>query len=507
MKFTKYELNLSTSLLYKISTCVIGILIPRLFILSYGSDINGLQSSIAEFFTYIALIEAGVGDASVQALFGPIARNDYKKANGVLSATTYFYNRIGVIYFMLLFAFATLYPILVEVPNLSYLTIFLYIVFAGAATGLNFFFQAKIILILRANGDSYFENIFLLASFLTSSAIKIWLILNGQSIVLIQVSYFCISLLIMCGYYILVKKRYVWVNFHEVPDKKAIEQKDSVLVHKISCLIFNNTDIILLTFICGLKIVSIYAMYKMVMNMVRSIIASFVDSFNYKLGQTYNNSSLTYYCKIVDSFNVCYSAFSFAMFTVASLLLLPFLRLYTDGMDMNYILPWLPYLYVTIEVLQIGRESMQRTALVAGHFKNTLNQAIIEAFLNLGTTVLAMYIFSYLWGAEAGLYGALFGTICALLYRTIAINIYSNRIILKRSSWFTFKIMGINCLLYILVCIIALLIDWTSIDSYLLLFVYALFTSLFVFVIYFVVHVMTNRKLMEPIVRTVLQKK
>lgn len=505
-RFSKYELNLSTSLLYKIATCTIGILIPRLFILSYGSEINGLQSSVAELFTYIALIEAGVGDASVQALFGPLARKDYKTANGILSATTFFYNRIGGIYFILLFLLATLYPLLVEVTGLSFFTIFAYILFAGAATGLNFFFQSKVILILRANGDTFFENLFLLISFVFSSALKIGLILMGESIVLIQVSYFSISLVMMVGYYFLARKRYDWINFHSIPDKEAISQKNSVIVHKISALIFNNTDIILLTFICGLRVVSIYAMYKMVMNMVRALIASFVDSFNYKLGQTFNNSPVTYYCKIVDSFNVCYSAFSFAMFTIASLLLLPFLRLYTDGMDMNYILPWLPYFYVTIEVLQIGRESMQRTALVAGHFKNTLNQAIIEAAINIGVTIVAMLVCSKALDKEAGLYGALIGTICALLYRTIAINIYSNKIILKRSSFNTFKIMGVNILLYALVCCGAVYVNWDIVDSYATLLYTAVIVALIILPLYGIAHLITNKSLVLPVIQFVIQR-
>lgn len=498
-KFSKYELNLSTSLLYKIATCAIGILIPRLFILSYGSEVNGLQGSIAEFFIYITLIEAGVGSASVQALFGPIARQDFKAANGILSATTYFYNKIGLYYFMLLLALATLYPAFVHVGNLSYLTIFLYIFFAGAATGLNFFFQSKVILILRANGDVYFENLFLLASFLLSSTIKIILILSEQSIVFIQLSYFLISLLVMFGYYLLVKKKYSWVNFHTTPNIAAISQKNSVLVHRISSLVFNNTDIILLTFICGLKVVSLYTMYKMVINMVRALIASFVDSFDYKLGQAFQTETRAYYCKMVDSFNICYSIFSFALFTVASILLLPFMRLYTDGMDMNYIFPLLPYLYVIIEALQIGREAMTRTSIVAGHFKKTLNQAIIEMFINLGFTIGFMFLFKHIWNETAGLYGALLGTISALAYRTFAMNAYSNHVILERSVWETNKIMLVNFILYALVSFVSVKVDWSFLSSYVHLIIAGAFLFIIIFTFYVAVHSLTSYPIMKMV--------
>ena len=46
MKGKKSIYNLITSLIYKIGVCIIGLLIPRLFIMSYGSEINGLQLSL-----------------------------------------------------------------------------------------------------------------------------------------------------------------------------------------------------------------------------------------------------------------------------------------------------------------------------------------------------------------------------------------------------------------------------------------------------------------------------
>lgn len=58
-------------------TTLIGVIIPRLFIVSYGSEANGLVSSLKQIFAYFALLEAGVGGATLQALYGPMARNDH----------------------------------------------------------------------------------------------------------------------------------------------------------------------------------------------------------------------------------------------------------------------------------------------------------------------------------------------------------------------------------------------------------------------------------------------
>ena len=56
----------------QVITLLLGIIIPKLMIVSYGSEVNGLLSSIRQVFVYVALLEAGIGTASLQALYAPI---------------------------------------------------------------------------------------------------------------------------------------------------------------------------------------------------------------------------------------------------------------------------------------------------------------------------------------------------------------------------------------------------------------------------------------------------
>jgi len=451
MKGKKSIYNLITSLIYKIGVCIIGLLIPRLFIMSYGSEINGLQSSVSQIFAYISLIEAGVGEATLQSLFKPIAQKDYKKANAILSATTYYYNKIGIIYFIILIIISFCYSYVISVESISYFTVVGYIIFSGLTTGLNFFYQSKILLVLQAEGDIYINSLVTMSIYFVTSFIKIICIMLGYNIVVIQIGYFIVNIIGTVIYYFIAKKKYSWIQFYENPDREAISQKNAVLIHKISGIIFQNTDIIILTFVCGLKVVSIYTMYKLVINMITTIISSFGDSFNFVLGQVFNSEHRGKFEKVIDAFNVFYSAIAFALFTITNILILPFLKLYTKGMDINYIYPILPFLYIIIEVLQVGREAMLRTITVAGHFKKTLYATIIEMSINIVISIGAVFIFKNIWGEIAGLYGVLLGTIVALLYRTLEINKYANKKILDRSSWKTNKIILINILLYLLV--------------------------------------------------------
>ena len=247
-------------------------------------------------------------------------------------------------------------------------------------------------------------------------------------------------------------------------------------------------------------------MYKLVIGMVTTIIASFSDSFNYKLGQTYNNNTTEYYCKMIDVFNLGYSAFAFALFAITSVLIIPFLRLYTQGMDINYIFPLLPILYIVIEVLQVGREAMLRTITVAGHFQKTLYQAVIEMALNIIVTICAMLLCKYFWGVESCLYGALLGTIVALLYRTFVTNKYANVVLLKRSPWKTNKVMFVNILLYLVVYFIMNTFDWSFIDNYWSLIITTLIVSIIVLVIIIVPQVFVNRNEAQYLLRVIRKR-
>lgn len=479
-KDKKSILNFSVSIFYKVATILIGILLPKLFITTYGSAINGLQSSVTQIFTYIALLESGIGVSTIQSLYKPIANKDYKTANSYLSATTQYYNKIGVIYFLILFIVAIVYPFVVTIDGTSYITVFLYIILSGALTGISFFYLAKIKLLISAEGDGYIVSAVSMLIYICSSICKIALILVGVNIVVVQAAFLTINLVFTFVYYIIAKRKYPWVSFREKPDFSCVAQKNSVMVHKISGLIFQNVDIILLTFLCDLKIVSIYTLYKMVVNMVTTVITTIGDSINFVLGQTFNtekNIEKPKYCSIIDTYNVFYSAISFALFGVLFVLLLPFMRLYTNGMDINYILPALPYLFLIIEFLTVGRDAMLRTIEVAGHFKKTQSRAVIEAALNLTTSIVAILICKHYFGYVGGLYGALIGTIISMLYRTIDINIYANKKVLSRSSKKTFKVMLTNFVLFVSVILFNSFQKMT-IDNYMQFFIVAAVLSL-----------------------------
>lgn len=423
-------------------TTLIGIVIPRLFIVSYGSEVNGLLSSIKQIFAYFALLEAGVGGATLQALYGPMARDDHEEISAVLSATNRFYRKTGLLYALGVIILALVYPLLVQ-SELPYYLVLGVILFQGEAGVVKYFVTSKLQLLMKVDGKNYILTNLGTVFTIISNLARIILMYMGANVLSVQ-SVFCVidvmQVLLIVGY---TQKHYAWLDLSAKPNFGAISQRNSVLVHQLSGLVFNNTDTIILTLFCGLKTVSVYAMYNMLFGMVANVIGYISSSVSFAMGQIFN-SDREHFKKIQEAYETFYLAISFALFTIAYIFILPFLRLYTAGVsDVNYIDEWIPVLFVVYQVLNYGRNTSASIIDYAGHYQQTQWRSTLETCINLVASFVAVHFL--------GIYGVLLGTIAALLYRTNDTILYANHKIMQRSAWPTYRRWLRNLVLLIVV--------------------------------------------------------
>lgn len=421
---------------------VVGIIIPRLFITSFGSEVNGFLSSINQVFTYIVLLEAGVGTATLQALYKPIATNDREKVNGIMSATAQFYRRTGLCYLACVVLLAIIYPLFIEsqIPVWQQVAVILIV---GGSNSIGYFVHGKLRMLLRADGRSYaYTNAYTLVQ-LGTNVTKIVMILLGLNIVFVQLGHM-VLLFLLAGYIKwYCKRHYPWLNLKAKPDKAAISQKNSVLVHEISQMVFNHTDILILTIFTDLRVVSIYTIYIMVVDIISTLIGNVHNSFSFRLGQIFNTDKARY-TKIYELYELGIIIFSMLLYCITYNFLLPFIGLYTAGItDINYVDKWLPVLFVSIKLLVSGRMLASATIGYAGYFKQTKNRALLETLINLVVSLATVPVF--------GIYGVLFGTIAALLYRTNDIIIFTRRRILHNSPIRSYSKWLVNLFVFVLV--------------------------------------------------------
>ena len=243
--------NAGFGILAQILTMAVGIVIPRLVLVNLGSEANGLLSSVGNILTYMSLLEAGVGTATLQALYKPCATNDYKSENRIMAATDYFYRRTGKIYLLIVIFISIVYTFVVR-TDLSKLDVFIVVLLSGLSGVISYFFQGKFKIFLSAEGKTYVNTNIVTIIHIATSITKAALLSIGFGVVAVQVSAFVFNLVQVTVYLIYMKHHYPWLNMREKPDFDAISQRNAVLVHQISGLIFSNTDVLLLTLFAGL---------------------------------------------------------------------------------------------------------------------------------------------------------------------------------------------------------------------------------------------------------------
>lgn len=423
-------LNIITGALSQLIIICLGIVIPRLVLVSYGSTVNGLLTSINQIFACFSLFEAGIGVAALQSLYAPVATQNRSEIASIMAATHRFYKMAGTLYIAAVILLSFVYPVAVH-TDLDFFFVVGIILFSGLGNGINFIIQAKYRILLQAEGRSYvIANINTFIQIATN-LIKTVLLLAGFDVLVVQFSFFLLCILQSVVYLIYIRKKYSWLDLRHTKAEHTIGQKSATLIHQISSLVFNNTDVLLLTFMADLKVVSVYTIYNMIITMVNTLVQQVASGFDFRLGQLYNSDRDSYF-QLHHLFETFYLILIFVSMTMVYVLILPFMRLYTAGVDdTNYLEPMYALIFVLVPLLTYGRTAASNLINYAGHFKNTQWRAVTEMCINLSVTVLGIWKF--------GIYGALLGTIVASLYRTNDMILYVYRHLLPGSPWQTYK--------------------------------------------------------------------
>ena len=448
--------NVVFSVLVKILTFAVGIVIPRLLIVSYGSATNGLLQTVSSIFTYIGLIFAGVGSAGIQGLYKPLANNDRQEISAVLVAVKQYYRKLLFWFAICSCGFGLLFPLIIQ-GELSFGVVSGVILIEGFSLILTYYFTYTMQTLLTADGRDYVIQLIQFAVFLVTSATKILLILSGVSVLVLQFAYLLINILQISIYKAYIRRQYPWIDWQATPNHTPLEKRKNFLINGVAWTVFSSTDTVLISAFCGLALTSVYSMYNMVFANLNLILAFFYSSIYFILGQVYHKDQ-TEYLALHDGFESVISGLTFGVLATAYVLILPFLRLYTQNIhDINYIDGYLPILFCVVQILSNARMISGNLINLTNNPQLTNKASIIEVIINLALSILLVNLI--------GIHGVLIATAVGLLYKTNFIINVSNRKILKRSPIRTYITLGTNCLLFAVVAIVSGYVD-LGIDSY-----------------------------------------
>ncbi len=403
-------LNIITDLGGKMLILIMGIILPKLYVENFGSDTNGLISSINNILIYVNLLEAGIGGAAAQSLYNSIAKRDQDGVNGIMSATNKFYKKTGTYFVLIVCVLCVIYPYCVT-SDLPFWLISSLVFLSAIPSAVKYFFIGKYTILLEADNRAYILNVVTLISTLVTNFSRIVLILLGKDIIVVQLSYVAVSILQMLVIYMIVNRKYKTLNLSAEPNKIALSKSKYVLVHTISATIFSNIDVLTLTFFCDLKTVSVYTVYYTVFLQVSQMIKGISNGTKASFGQIYSLNKAQFR-KNYNNFKIWYRFIAGTVLTAAAVSTMPFIRIYTRNFtDENYLSMVFPLLFFLSNYLDVIRWPEVVAVNSTGFFKETAKQAVLETFINL--------VFSILLVSKFGINGVLMATIVSLAYRTI----------------------------------------------------------------------------------------
>ena len=439
MKAKRSIYNLIAALVSQGVIMILGFIIPKLTLTNYGSETNGYMTMVSQVYAYIGLLEAGLSTAVVQALYAPVASNNKEEISSIINAAQKYYMKIARYYAIAVLATSIIVPLFIN-TSLSKIEMNIYFLLFGVSNVINFCFTAAMRPLLLAEGKNYVNSNITLIFHIVSQVAKIVLLMYGIDIVILQLVYSIINITQIAVYCFYFKRAYKWLDKKAPPNNKALRQRNAFFWQQINNLIFSCTDVMLLSFFCDLKVASVYAVYMLVFNSLSTVMSTITSSTQFILGQEYN-SNRDRYVKVHRIYESFILTIAFFIFSVAVLLTIPFIRIYTSTVtDINYIDYLLPILFCVNGLLATCKGTSLCLINFSFHAKQTMNRTFFEAGLNLLISVVLV--------SRLGIRGVLIGTGVALLYRLIDTLFYSNRVILKTSIIPTAKLYTVNFVVF-----------------------------------------------------------
>lgn len=408
----KFLYNSVSTGIYQIIVMIVGFITPRVMLKVYGSEINGLVSSIAQFISYFNLVEAGIANAAIYALYKPLAENNYKSINGVVSAAKKFYTMSGYVFILLVGGLSIVYPVFITTNALSPIDVGLLVLVLGVSGALEFFTLSKYRVLLSADQKTFVISIASTIHMIINTLIIVLLANFKINIVLLRaialISVFLRSIIL----YLYVKINYKFINYKSKPNNEALNKRWDALYLQILGSVQTGTPVILATMFTNLKMVSVYSIFNMVLQGINGVLSIFMSGLSASFGEIIAKKEENTLKKAYREFEYIYYLIITIVYSVAIITILPFVKIYTRGItDVNYEMPLIGFLFVLNGLLYNIKTPQGMLVMSAGLYKETRIQTTIQGLI----VVLGGIILGY----SFGLVGILIASCLSNLYRDI----------------------------------------------------------------------------------------
>lgn len=433
----KFALNSLTAAAYQVIVMIAGFITPRLMIATYGSEVNGLVSSLNQFISYITLVEAGIGGAAIFSLYKPLANNDTQGVSSIVVSARKSYRQAGYIFSSGIFSLALIYGLICRTESLTFATIFPLALLLGVNGCVDFFFVSGYRVLLTADQKNYILSLSGILQTVLRTVI-ICILATGKINVVVLYTIAVIPVLLKCGcIYFYSKRAYPYIDKRAPADSSALNKRWDVIYQQILGTVQTGAPTVIATAVLDLLQVSVYSIYNMVVSGINGVLSIFITGLPAGFGELIAKGEKENLKKTVSEFEVAYYYLLSIVYGVTMVMILPFVSVYTSGItDVNYYSPILAFVIVLNGLLYNIKTPQSMLIISAGMYKETRWRVTAQ-----GAIIIVMGV---ALGIPYGLPGIIIGSCLSNIYRTIDLIFFvPRRITHNRASSSVFRMIRV----------------------------------------------------------------
>ena len=479
-------LNAIGSLTHLIVLTVVGLVVTRTMIVHYGSDYNGINSTVIQIANSLMVLELGFVLASNVALFKPLINNDVKKINGILSATRIRFIYISILAFFIGIILSVIYPLVANtaMPKLMLFGLMLTVI---VPVILNFGINMKYKALILASQKEYVISFVSAGSCIIGNVFAVILIVNDFNILVARVPIMVSTLLGYAYIGYTCWRKFPFVRYDVNPLFSEIKGTKDVIFLNIMSISYSSLPIIVISTLPdgGSLYASVYAVYRMISNLPAYALKSISAAPRLSFGALFAEGCNTVVKKYFEEYEMVICMALAVILGTTCIVCFPFIKLYTAGIhDISYINVNMALLVLSIIFIEVIHIPSGQIILMKGDFIAARKIQFCGCIIILFAMVISRIYFGYI--------GILASIFLAAVFLFTAEVYYTSVKILHRGIVPFFKNMFPALFVVICCMLIGLKIEIVM-KNYVMFFFWLSFCSIIISTITFVIYFILKR--------------
>lgn len=438
----RVKINTFSTLAHQLVTTLCGLIIPWIMIDTFGSTAYGITISIAQFLSYITLLEGGIGRVARGALYKPLAEKDEERVSQVYLAVKRFFTTVGLVFAAYVVVLALSYHSIADVDVSAFTWEYTAALVVGIAIGKFAEYMSGIsnMTLLNADQKQYVVNMVYVITNVLNVILVVILSHVVKDILWVKLVSSLVFVLRPVLYALYVRKHY---RLRKTGVKAKLPNQFTGIAQHTAYVIQNNTDVMLLTVFADLPSVAVYSVYHLVVFSLRNIATAFTGGMEALLGEMAAKGEHDALHKAYRTYKLILTALVLMLFGTAAILIVPFVQLYTvNATDAdNYIHPTFALIMVIAEALNCLTLPCFNLTIAANKLKQSRWGAYGEAAINMAVSVVLLLVLK-----NHPLVAVAVGTLTAVVFKSIYYTAFTGKHVLKTKLTPLFLKLGVTTL-------------------------------------------------------------